>query len=563
MIHAMKRPLLALAALALAAAAAIAQDDISRLHVAAVKKARPAVVGITADARHRGVTYYGTGTLLSEDGYVLTSITVVPKDCRDVKVMLEGGKMRDATIVGTVDETELSLLKIEGSGYPFLPLGDSSALKLGETVYSFGNAFHSVEIDDAATLCMGTISGFYELKEPKSESEYKGPVIESTAALNPGADGGPLVDAKGNFIGLLCLNYSPARWLGTSIPVNALKADLHKMMKRDGEPPKQKAIPDGDPSIWPKAVAAADAVVAIEVDRKKDIKPPPRMETPFPFGNADEAAEFRTRPKAPVTGLIVEADGWILTSYYNVAGEINGVTVHLPGGKSVAGEVAGWDETNDIALIKVEATKLPTPTWAPDHSYATGDVVFCLGRSPDPKRLTLTQGVISATGRMRGAAVQLDAKLNYGSTGGPVVNRKGEVIGLAGQITAGGDWGQSSGIGFATIWPKIRGVLDDLKHGKKLKDPPTPFLGVQMDLNADEEGAVIQSVVENSAAATAGIEGGDVIVEINGVKIANPGDLSREIKKYNVGDEIKVKVRRDGKTLDLSAMLRENPEGSR
>lgn len=562
----MKRLLLALVLLALVAAPAVAvaqADDVSQLHVAAVQKARPAVVGITADASHRGTSYYGTGTLLSEDGYILTSITVVPSDCRSVKVMLEGGRSLDAEIVGTVDDIELSLLKIEGTGYPFLPLGDSSALRLGETVYSFGNAFHSVEIDDAATLCMGTISGFYELKEAKGESNYKGPAIESTAALNPGADGGPLVDSHGRIVGLLCLNYSPARWLGTSIPINTLAPDLHRMMKKDGEPPTLKAIPDGDPSIWPKAVAAASAVVAIDVDRKKDIKSPPRVDSPFPMGNADEAAEFRTRPKAPVTGLIVEADGWILTSYYNVAGELNGLTVHLPDGKTAAGRVVGVDETNDIALVKVEATKLPTPAWAADHSYATGDVVFCLGRSPDPKRLTLTQGIISATGRMRGAAVQLDAKLNYGSTGGPVVNRKGEVIGVACQITAGGDWGQSSGIGFAATWPKIRDELDELKAGKTLEDPPQPFLGVQMDLNADEEGAVIQSVVEDSAAQAAGIRGGDIVVEINGVRIKSPGDLSREVKKYNVGDELKLKVRRGEETVDLSTVLRERPEGSR
>ncbi len=545
--------------LALLATPALAQDthsalDVARSHVATVAQAEQAVVGITARASRRGAGYYGTGTIISPDGYILTSITVVPSDCDEIQVILTGGREIAAKLVGTVDELELSLIKIDESGLDAMALGSSSTLSLGETIYTLGNCLQSIEKDGRVSLSIGIVSGFYELEEAQSESEYTGSCIETTAALNPGVDGGPLVSSQGELVGLLSLNYAQNRWMSVAIPVDRLKPHLGRLMG-DADVEAGPVLPRGNKTNRAALARAAGGVVAIEVLRAPGEEPSNRR-------RALEAEARRRLREAPVTGFVISADGLILTSYYNISDDFQSISVHLPGGKKAEAQLLGWDQSKDIALLKVDAQGLPAPTWAEDHAYGTGDFVYVLGKSPDRARLTLTEGIISATGRFWGHCVQLDAKLNYGNTGGPVVNRAGEVVGIACHIADGSEWGQSSGIGFCTPWPKIREVLDAMKAGERIEMPPQPFLGVQFDTRAvDVEGARIQLVVPDTAAEEAGIEAGDTIIEINGVKILNPTDLAREIRKFQPGVEVTLKVARQDNIIDLTATLRARPEG--
>ncbi|OHB74230.1 MAG: hypothetical protein A2Z34_00485 [Planctomycetes bacterium RBG_16_59_8] len=546
------------------------QPPLAKTHVAIAKRIERGVVGITAQAPARKASYFGTGAFISEEGHILTSITVVPSDCTIIKVIFPGGRRADATLVGTVDSLELSLIKVEGKGHPAIPLGESGKLRLGETVYTFGNCFSSIELDDRVSLSRGAVSGFYDLREKRSDANYLGPCVEITAALNPGVDGGPLVDERGAVIGLLCLNYSSARWLGTAIPVDALKPHLKKLMGSKEVAASAAPVPVKDEFRNPALAKAAAGVIALEVDRKKDIPDPPppanrpkKPQQPQPnTPRAEEAKEFRLRPTAPVSAFLISSDGLALTSYYNVAGELNGIKARLPGGKSAPAKLIGWDESKDIALIRIEGKDFPLPVWAEDRSYRTGDAVYCLGKSPDPLRLTLTEGIVSSTARFLGDCIQLDAKINYGSVGGPVVNARGEVIGIASHVTNVTDWGQSSGIGFATTWTKIRAVLDELKAGKQLKRPPQPFLGVQFDQETtDIDGVRISEVTKGSAAEKAGIQGGDIVTEINEVEVREPTDLAVEIRKFNVGDKVTLKIERGEKELELTATLLARPEG--
>lgn len=528
-------------------------ESVARAHVATVAQAEQAVVGITASARRRGAGYYGTGTIISGDGYILTSITVVPSDCDQIQVILSGGREVAAALVGTVDELELSLIKIDETGLAAMALGSSSTLALGETIYTLGNCLQSIETDGQVSLSIGIISGFYELDEAQDESDYTGACIETTAALNPGVDGGPLVDSQGELVGLLSLNYAQNRWLSVAIPIDLLKPHLLELMGAEEDDSPVLAPPRGTNRA--ALARAATGVVAIEVVRTPEEEPSnPRR--------AAAAEALRKLREAPVSGFLISEDGWILTSYYNISGDFQTITVHLPGGKQASAELFGWDQSKDIALLKVEAEGLPVPTWAEDHAYGTGDFVYVLGKSPDRARLNLTEGIISATGRFWGHCVQLDAKLNYGNTGGPVVNRQGEVVGIACHIAEGSEWGQSSGIGFCTPWPKIREVLGAMREGERIDVPPQPFLGVQFDTRAvDVQGARIQQVIAGTAAEEAGIEAGDTIIELNGVEILNPTDLAREIRKFQPGVEVTMKVERQGSTVDLKATLRARPEG--
>ena len=144
----------------------------------------------------------------------------------------------------TNEDKELSLIRLEGrpdlppvqgrapggvegkgppGAFPRVPLGDSTTLELGELALTFGNAFQSIENDDQVSVGAGVISGFYDLTEKLSQSKYVGPAIETSAPLNSGMDGGPLVDKNGALVGLLSLNYSKNRWLGTAVPIHLLK----------------------------------------------------------------------------------------------------------------------------------------------------------------------------------------------------------------------------------------------------------------------------------------------------------------------------------------------------
>ena len=196
-----------------------------------------AVVGITRSDYPRerarsSITHYGTGTLLDPVGLVLTSPTVVPEGSRNIDVYLHGGRVAPAVLIKVYAEKEISLLQLKDfrralppgrERLDYLQLGSSGSLSIGDPVFSLGNAFGSIQTDDQVVMAAGVLSGVIELKEKHLESTYTGPALESTAALNNGMDGGPLVDSRGRMVGLLILNFSRQRWLGTAIPIDGMK----------------------------------------------------------------------------------------------------------------------------------------------------------------------------------------------------------------------------------------------------------------------------------------------------------------------------------------------------
>jgi serine protease Do len=194
----------------------------------------PAIVGIRSSPSANWEENYafGTGTIVHPDGMVLTSITVVPDDSKTIEVYLRGGKILPGEKVMSAPDKELVLIKIRKGAserrrpFPFLRLGSSAGVRVGELAFAAGNAFHSIYEDDQVTFTAGLLSGAYQLPEAKGESRYIGPVLETSTTVNAGMDGGPLLDSRGAVIGLLSLNYSRNRWLGTAVPIDALKPFL-------------------------------------------------------------------------------------------------------------------------------------------------------------------------------------------------------------------------------------------------------------------------------------------------------------------------------------------------
>jgi len=202
------------------------------------RRASPAIVGVTCAVRRGSdlLTYFGTGTVIDANGLVLTSYTVVPQQARDIKVYLRGGRVVSARVVEMVKEQEVTLLRVEGwakvatrvyGTVPFLHLGSSRAVQVGDPAFTLGNAFNSIQHDDQVAMAAGVISGKITLtKAHHQEATYLGPTLETSAALNGGMDGGPLLDRQGRIVGLLSLNFSKSRWLGTAIPIDVLRPVL-------------------------------------------------------------------------------------------------------------------------------------------------------------------------------------------------------------------------------------------------------------------------------------------------------------------------------------------------
>jgi S1-C subfamily serine protease len=196
------------------------KPDPARVHIEFHKKVAPAIVAV------RGPDRSGTGVIISDDGLILTS-SYVTGDSVSVRVWLPGNRRVNGRVIFSKKDKEVALVKIESKErLPFLPLGDSDKLQLGERTYTIGNVQGSIEADAQAALSVGVLSGRFELQETYGGHTYKGPVLETTAAVNRGLSGGPLLNRDGEVVGLVTLNYSQNTWSGLAIPINIVKKVL-------------------------------------------------------------------------------------------------------------------------------------------------------------------------------------------------------------------------------------------------------------------------------------------------------------------------------------------------
>lgn len=302
-------------------------------------------------------------------------------------------------------------------------------------------------------------------------------------------------------------------------------------------------------------------VVAISVERTSDLAAG-RGDGPARF--PPEMRSYYERPPGWVSGVLVDAEGHVLTSLYNVGGEVKSLRVRLASGTTYAARSISRSPVDDIALLRIEKSEsdppieFHEPLWA-GAAPRTGSFVFALGRSPDPSRLTVTRGIVSAAQRNGGRAIQTDAELNYGNVGGPIVDLDGRIVALATFVGhTQPQWGINSGVGFGTTAVAITGMLPDLRRGGDFVAFRVPFLGVQGDRRfVDARAARIESVVENGPAGKAGIRAGDLIVEFNGSPVDSFDNLRRLIFASKVGETVSIKVRRGEENLEFKPTLAE------
>lgn len=320
----------------------------------------------------------------------------------------------------------------------------------------------------------------------------------------------------------------------------------------------EDAITTIETSVERAAEKAAPSVVAIKVDRDPE-STSPRGPGPGLRGRFGMPAEdvFARRPSGWCTGTIVESSGVIVTTFFNVSGKLRSIKVRLPDGRELEGKLLGYNGTFDLAAIKVEAEGLPVLKKARLEDLKVGQPLVAVGRAPDAKNLTVNPGIVSAASRLGGKGIQIDAKLNYGNVGGPVVDLEGRLVAVSCKIDVkfASVYGQNSGVGFAITNDRMGGVLADLKAGKNEAEARRPFLGIQYDQKSTKEGVELESVQAGTAAEKAGLKARDVIIEFDGRKVTQFDDLREAILRKSAGDHVKVKVLRGEDELEFDCTL--------
>ncbi len=313
------------------------------------------------------------------------------------------------------------------------------------------------------------------------------------------------------------------------------------------------------------------AVVRIDASRKVAAQLPETFDNPFfrNFFGEDLPIPDERVQRGTGSGFILSADGHLLTNAHVIDGA-DVVQVTLKDGRSFEGRVLGNDPLTDVAVVKIDATNLPTAQLGNSESLVPGQWAIAIG-NPLGLDNTVTVGIISATGRSssqvgipdkRVRFIQTDAAINPGNSGGPLLNDKGEVIGVNTAIRA-----NAQGLGFAIPIETAKRIADSLTATGKAEHP---YLGIQMinltpaareEINeqvkgnfkiTQDKGVLIVQVVKDSPAQKAGLRAGDIIQKIEGVAIKTTEEVQERVEASTVGDVLQVQVNRNGQVQAIA-----------
>ena len=270
------------------------------------------------------------------------------------------------------------------------------------------------------------------------------------------------------------------------------------------------------------------------------------------------------------SGVIVNPNGYILTNNH-VVGKASSIEVKLADGRRLKGEVVGTDPQTDLAVVKIDAGGLPTAALGDSEALQQGDWVVALG-SPFGLEQTITAGIVSATGRRitsspYDAFIQTDASINPGNSGGPLVNLRGEVVGINTLIFS--RTGGNEGIGFAIPSNLARKIYDQLSTGQHRVvrgylgvnvNDLEPALAEALAIDPAAKGAVVADLAgESSPAAKAGLQPGDVVTAIAGKEVTSAQDLTMTVADIAPGTSVRVDYLRNGKASSADVTVGERP----
>ncbi|MDR2884362.1 MAG: trypsin-like peptidase domain-containing protein [Deferribacteraceae bacterium] len=267
------------------------------------------------------------------------------------------------------------------------------------------------------------------------------------------------------------------------------------------------------------------------------------------------------------TGFIIDKEGYIITNNH-VVNNATEVIVKTSDDKEYTATLVGRDSLTDLALLKIDAKgiSLKTLPLGDSDKIEVGEWVIAIG-SAKALEWTVTAGIISAKGRNLGAGpydnfIQTDASINPGNSGGPLLNMKGEVIGINTLIMQ-----NSQGLGFSVPSNTLKGLLSQLKTGHVRRG----WLGISLqDIDeklaescgrADSKGALVSEVIPNAPAIAAGVKSGDIVTEVDGIKVENSHQLVQYVGAKRPDETVKLTIMRDGKVRTINVKLAERTGG--
>jgi serine protease Do len=340
------------------------------------------------------------------------------------------------------------------------------------------------------------------------------------------------------------------------------------------------------------AEKASPAVVGLEAQRTVTREFSPFEGSPFgdqfdPFGDDFRDFFFYRRSPSPSprqrsprtpqrrqdvttakgSGFIISADGYILTNNHMV-GETEKVNVELADGRKFTAKTIGADPETDVAVVKIDANNLPYLELADSDALEVGEWVLAIG-NPLGLNRTVTAGIVSAKGRsgLHLATyenfIQTDAAINFGNSGGPLINLDGKVVGINTAIVGPGG---NIGIGFAIPVNMAKNIAEQLMAGKGIERGFLGILPQDMDPNLaeafglkDTKGILISEVTEGSAGDKAGLKHSDIILELNGEPVESADVFRNRIAMMKPGTEVKLTIWRDGKQKTVTVTLAKRP----
>ncbi|MCL5006407.1 MAG: DegQ family serine endoprotease [Acidobacteria bacterium] len=374
-------------------------------------------------------------------------------------------------------------------------------------------------------------------------------------------------------VGLLCLALASIMYFGQRSYNNIALAsgqaldgpDIDSLLKLDKA--YQRIVQEVNPTV-----------VNIRTTQVVKVQQSPFFSDPFFrqfFGNVPGMGIPREQKEHALgSGVIVSPEGYIVTNNHVIA-HATDIEVMLSDKRTFKGKVIGADPLTDIAVVKINASNLPVAAWGNSSDLRVGDIVMAFG-NPFGLNFTVTSGIVSALGRSGldiekiENFIQTDAAINPGNSGGPLVNVRGQVVGINTAIVSGGGGpggeGGFIGIGFAIPANTVKHIMEDLiKTGKVTRG----YLGVEIsDLTSGlakqfnvptTAGALVQNVEPNGPAAKAGIKNGDVIREFNGQPVSGANQLTYLVTNTNPGSAVTLGILRNGKPLNVKVLLAERP----
>jgi len=328
---------------------------------------------------------------------------------------------------------------------------------------------------------------------------------------------------------------------------------------------QQLPVQGGVPSLAPMLKPVMPAIVNISVTGEVEVRNP-LMDDPFfrRFFNVPDQPQEREFQSVG-SGVIVDAGkGYVITNNH-VVKDAKEIKVRLNDDREFDAKLVGRDDGTDVAVLQIKADKLTALPLGNSENLQVGDFVVAIG-SPYNLRQTVTSGIVSALGRTGisdglGDFIQTDASINPGNSGGALVNLKGELVGVPSMIYS--QSGGNVGIGFAIPVNLVKTIMAQLiDHGSVERghigivggQEVTPELAKALNLPSNR-GALVGRVIPKSPAEKAGIKAGDLIVEANGKTIVDFGQLRSLVGLLRVGEEVDLKLYRDGKPKNISVKI--------